>query len=393
MGSIGQFVRFARSRIGSGGKGSLGVLFSGQGATGYNELRAIPTQLRELLRSSFSEYGRPETVGEDGVPCPAQEEHDSVLAGLDWMQELIAKHGESTMRDTRMVQPVQFTFSMAIAHALRQGRAVDVASKKPRIPVSVALGHSLGEYSALAFTNAFSFAEGKQLVEARGELMSTALADFSRTREGSNPWAMVGMMRKKTGSLDGPMLEQDVQQIIDELKADPSSAVSVGTCKIATINSPFQLTVSGGGDEVDEVVRHCKERRVISRARSLPVAAPFHCDIMRPAQEKFAEVLKETPLSASVDAPVIANLSAQEYSADVDAARALLSEQITGTVRWHDSVQRAVQEHGVQAFLEITMGKPILSPLLEQSMPTAVTCCLSTPEDVMEFIAAANQED
>lgn len=395
MSSIRQFVSFAKARIGSGGRGSLALLFSGQGATGYNELRAIPEQLKDLLKQTYSQRQHTVVVeaGEDAAAaCPAKEEHMAVMEGLDWMETVFNKHGESTMRDTRLVQPVQYTFSMAIAHALRQASVVDVAAKSPVLPLSVSLGHSLGEYSALTFSNALSFAQGKRLVEARGDLMSTALQEFSASREGEQPWSMVGLMRRK--NVDGSSLGEDVAAIVMELKQThtPGAAAFDASCKVATVNSPFQVTISGGADEVAEVVRVCRERRIISRSRALPVAAPFHCEIMRPAQDKFAEVLQQTTITPSLAEPVIANLSAEEYPADADQARALLSEQITGTVLWQDSILRAVQQHGVQAFLEITMGKPILSPLLEQSLPTAVTCCLSTPEDVMTFIEAAQAD-
>lgn len=185
MSSIRQFVSFTKGRIGLGGRGSLGVLFSGQGATGYNELRAIPEQLKDLLSRTYKQQhqtGAATDGDEAAATCPAKEEHQAVMEGLDWMEQVFNKHGESTMRDTRLVQPVQYTFSMAIAHALRQAGVVDVATKKPVLPHSVSLGHSLGEYSALTFSNALTFAQGKRLVEARGDLMSSALNEFSESR-------------------------------------------------------------------------------------------------------------------------------------------------------------------------------------------------------------------
>lgn len=120
-------------------------------------------------------------------------------------------------------------------------------------------------------------------------------------------------MRRKNA--DGNSLGEDVAAVVRELQQAPGAGGFDGSCKLATVNSPFQVTISGGAEEVEEVVRVCRERRIISRSRALPVAAPFHCEIMRPAQKEFAKILQDFPLAPSQTEPVIANLSGEEVRA------------------------------------------------------------------------------
>ena len=207
-----------------------------------------------------------------------------------------------------------------------------------------AAGHSLGEFSALVCSGALSFADAVKVVRQRGTFMQEAVP------------VGVGAM----AAIMGPDAE-----VLEELCQQASNGEVVAP---ANFNSPGQIVIAGHAAAVERVIELAKEAGA-KRALPLPVSAPFHSALMKPAAERLQEVLEEIPISA-FRFPVVGNVEAKPYNA-AELVKPLLIRQVCAPVRWDESVCE-MQRQGVERYIEIGPGK-VLSGLIKRIAKGAQT--------------------
>ncbi|SIS51181.1 ACP S-malonyltransferase [Phaeovulum vinaykumarii] len=247
---------------------------------------------------------------------------------------------------TANAQPALMATSMAAMEALAaEGISIDRAA--------FVAGHSLGEYSALCAAGALSLADTARLLRLRGQAMQSAVP------------VGVGAMAALLG-LD-----------FETAAAVAAEAAQGEVCQAANDNDPAQVVVSGHKAAVERAVEIAKGKGA-KRAVMLPVSAPFHCALMQPAAEAMAAALAEVTITAP-KVPLVANVRAEAVT-DPEMIRALLVEQVTGSVRWRGSVQWMATA-GVTEFWEIGAGKA-LSGMIKRITREATTRTIGTPEDV-----------
>lgn len=251
-----------------------------------------------------------------------------------------------TLTLTRNAQPALMATSVAALRAL-EAEGVSVSD------AAFVAGHSLGEYTALAAAGALSVADAARLLRLRGEAMQAAVP--------------VG-----TGAM-AALLGLD----FDAARAVAEEAAAGEVCQAANDNDPTQVVVSGHKAAVERAVDLAKGRGA-RRAVLLPVSAPFHCALMQPAAEAMAAALAEVDISAPA-VPLVANVTAEAVTAP-DEIRKLLVAQVTGSVRWRESVGWMLGQ-GVTEFWEIGAGKA-LSGMVRRIDRSAACRAVGTPDDV-----------
>ncbi|MEY8828045.1 ACP S-malonyltransferase [Sedimentitalea sp. XS_ASV28] len=262
------------------------------------------------------------------------------LSALIWEGDI----AELTL--TRNAQPALMATSMAAMRALEaEGVTIEAASH--------VAGHSLGEYSALAAAGALSVGDTAKLLRTRGQAMQDAVP--------------VGQ-----GAM-AAILGLDLVTVREVAEAAAEGEV----CQAANDNDPTQVVVSGAKAAVERAAAIAKERGA-KRAIMLPVSAPFHCALMQPAADVMAQALADVTIKAPV-VPVVANVRAEAVS-DPDTIRALLVEQVTGAVRWRESVEYMGAE-GVGEAWEIGAGKA-LSGMIRKINRDIACKAVGTPDDV-----------
>jgi [acyl-carrier-protein] S-malonyltransferase len=219
-------------------------------------------------------------------------------------------------------------------------------------------GHSLGEYSALAAAGAISLADTARLLKRRGQAMQRA----------------VPVGQGAMASLIGP--KTDIALAEEAAKAGSA----VGVCVVANDNNQGNVVISGAKAAVDAAIEKAKE--LGARAIPLNVSAPFHCPLMQPAADEMAEALAAATI-VSPRAPLVANVTAQPTN-DPEAIRRMLVEQVTGRVRWRESVTWMAGLGGVTRFAEAGAGK-VLSGMAKRIAPDAEAVPLNTPADLEAF--------
>lgn len=270
------------------------------------------------------------------------------LSGLIWDGDI----EELTL--TANAQPALMATSMAAMRALEaEGVTIEAAA--------FVAGHSLGEYSALAAAGSFSVADTARLLRARGAAMQEAVP------------VGVGAMAAILG-LDFATV-QDVA----------AEAAQGEVCQAANDNDPAQVVVSGHKAAVKRAVDIAKAKGA-KRALLLPVSAPFHCSLMQPAADAMARALADVEI-ADPKVPVVANVRAEAVS-DGAQISALLVEQVTGSVRWRESVIYMAAQ-GVTEVYEIGAGKA-LSGMIKRIDRGLATAAVGTPDDVTAAVAAIN---
>jgi [acyl-carrier-protein] S-malonyltransferase len=229
------------------------------------------------------------------------------------------------------------------------------------VPVTSAAfvaGHSLGEYSALCAAGALSLTDTARLLRLRGQAMQAAVP------------VGVGAMAALLGLDFATAAEVAAEAAQGEV------------CQAANDNDPAQVVVSGHKAAVERAVEIAKARGA-KRALLLPVSAPFHCALMQPAAEAMAAALADVAIAAPA-VPVVANVRAEAVS-DPETIRTLLVEQVTGSVRWRESVLW-MEAQGVTEAWEIGAGKA-LSGMIKRIAPAIATRAVGTPEDVAAAVA------
>lgn len=270
--------------------------------------------------------------------------------------QLMTTGTDTDLNLTENTQPALMAVSMAIVKVLTQQGGIDLNNT-----VTFMAGHSLGEYSALTAAGSFDVATTARLLKLRGQAMQKAVP------------VGIGAMAAILG-LDF----DDVKKITDEANTKTIAGESVES---ANDNSPGQVVVSGHVGAVNIAMQIATERGA-KRALLLPVSAPFHCRLMAPAADAMAKALADT-IIAPPCVPIVANVTTKAVS-DPHSIRQLLIEQITGTVRWRESVIW-MKEQGVSEMFELGAGK-VLSGLIKRIEKDVVTESIGTPEQIDALI-------
>jgi [acyl-carrier-protein] S-malonyltransferase len=264
------------------------------------------------------------------------------------LSEIMWQGPKETLTLTENAQPALMAVSMAVMRVLEREKGIklDGAAK-------FVAGHSLGEYSALAAAGSFSLADTARLLKLRGKAMQAAVP--------VGQGAMVALLG----------VGLDVAQKV------AAEAAQGDVCQVANDNEPTQVVLSGAKAAIDRVAEIGKAYGV-RRAMPLPVSAPFHCALMQPAADAMAEALSQVEIRKPV-VPVVANVVARAVS-DPDEIRALLVQQVTGTVRWRECVGY-LAANGVTDVFEIGSGK-VLAGLAKRIEKTLEAMSLGTPADI-----------
>jgi [acyl-carrier-protein] S-malonyltransferase len=243
--------------------------------------------------------------------------------------------------------------SLAIVRVLQKECGLDIAKH-----ARVVAGHSLGEYSALAAAGAFTLPEAARLLKARGQAMQAAV-----------PVGEGGM---------SALLGAEIDQA--EALAKQCAEATSGICVIANDNAPGQVVISGTKAAIEKAPEIAKTLG-IKRAMALNVSAPFHSPMMQPAADKMREALAAVTIRPPA-APVVANVTAAENS-EPETIRRLLVEQVTGRVRWRESVLR-FRSLDVGTTVEFG-GSKVLTGMVKRIDKELQTVTLDTPADIEAF--------
>jgi [acyl-carrier-protein] S-malonyltransferase len=253
-----------------------------------------------------------------------------------------------TLTLTENAQPALMAVSIAVLRTLEETTGLRVDQM-----ASFVAGHSLGEYSALAATGAFSLADTARLLKLRGRAMQEAVP------------VGVGAMAALLG-LD-----------LAEAQEIAAEAAQGEICTAANDNAPGQVVVSGHKAAVERAVA-IASRRGAKRSVMLPVSAPFHCPLMAPAAAVMADALAQVDIRRP-SVPLVANVTASAVTDPVDIRR-LLVEQVTGAVRWRESVL-FMRAHGVAELVELGAGK-VLTGLAKRIDRELAARAVGTPSDI-----------
>jgi [acyl-carrier-protein] S-malonyltransferase len=276
-----------------------------------------------------------------------EEVNEALLQNLSGM---MAEGPEEDLTLTQNAQPAIMANSIAVLRVLEREFGMTLADHGACVA-----GHSLGEYSALCAVGAFDLATTARLLKLRGRSMQAAVP----VGEG----AMAALLGAD----------------IESAKALAAAAAQGQVCEIANDNDPTQVVVSGHRGAIERAVAMVKDHG-IKRGVLLPVSAPFHCSLMQPAADRMADALAHTPPEAMA-LPIYANVTAAKVE-DSEEERALLVEQVTGRVRWRESVL-AMRADGVESFVEL--GGKVLCPMIGRIDKEAETVSLITMQDCENY--------
>jgi [acyl-carrier-protein] S-malonyltransferase len=261
---------------------------------------------------------------------------------------------EADLTLTENAQPALMAVSLAAFRVLEAEAGLDLAGEAAYVA-----GHSLGEYSALAAAGALGIADTARLLRIRGKAMQAA------TPVGTGAMAaLLGLDYEEATSIAAEAADGEV-------------------CQAANDNAPGQVVVSGMRSAVERAVEIAKARGA-KRAILLPVSAPFHCALMQPAADAMRAALEGVTLKAPA-VPIVANVLAQPIR-DPGEIRRRLVEQVTGTVRWRESVA-AMAAAGVRRLYEVGAGK-VLTGLVKRIAPAVEASAIGSPDDVAAYRAA-----
>ncbi len=253
---------------------------------------------------------------------------------------------------TENAQPALMAVSLAVMRVLEQEFGVGVRQ------AGFVAGHSLGEYSALAAAGGLGLADAARLLKLRGQAMQRAVP------------VGVGAM----ASLIGPKSDVALAE------AAAAAGSEAGVCVVANDNNHGNVVISGEKAAVELAIVAAKA--LGAKAILLNVSAPFHCPLMRPAAEEMARALEMTEVTAP-QAPLVANVTARPVL-DPELIRRLLVEQVTGRVRWRESIAWLAQEGGVTQFAEAGAGK-VLTGTVKRIVPDAEAVALNGPAELETF--------
>lgn len=280
------------------------------------------------------------------------EEVDSALG--EKLSTIIWEGPADTLTLTENTQPALMAMSLAVMRVLEAEAGVNLARDAKFVA-----GHSLGEYSALAAAGSLSISDTARLVRARGRAMQKAVPVGTGAMA-----ALIGLE-------------------FDQAAAAAAEAAQGQVCQAANDNGGGQVVVSGDKAAVERAVEIAKGKGA-KRAMLLTVSAPFHCALMQPAADVMAQELAKVSIKSPAT-PLVANVLAKPVTDPAEIVRRLI-EQVTGTVRWRESVA-FMAANGVKTFYEIGAGK-VLSGLVKRIADGATGAAIGTPEDIATFKAA-----
>ncbi|MGB6314785.1 MAG: ACP S-malonyltransferase [Pseudolabrys sp.] len=287
----------------------------------------------------------------------ARQVFDEVDAALDSKLSTIVFEGPSdTLTLTENAQPALMAVSLATLRVMETEAGLSLEHDAQFVA-----GHSLGEYSALAAAGAFTVADTARLLRTRGQAMQKAVPVGSGAMA-----ALIGLE-------------------FDAASAVAAEAAQGEVCQAANDNGAGQVVVSGSKAAVERAVNIAKDKGA-KRAMLLPVSAPFHCALMQPAADVMAEALTKVSVRQPA-VPLVANVLAKAIRTPDEIIRGLI-EQVTGTVRWRESVLYMAKA-GVTNFYEVGAGK-VLSGLIKRLAGDAMVTAVGSPDDVAAFKAGRN---
>lgn len=269
---------------------------------------------------------------------------------------LMREGPEADLTLTENAQPAIMANALALLRVLEKEGGISIRDK-----ADAAAGHSLGEYSALCAAGAFDVPTTARLLKLRGKAMQAAVPVGE------------GAMAALLGAT------------IEKAEALASEAAQGEVCTVANDNDPGQVVISGHTGAVEravEMVKEDKARWGIKRGILLPVSAPFHCALMAPAAQAMEQALGQTQ-SPGAFLPIYANVTAAPVS-DAETIRKLLVEQVTGRVRWRESIA-AMFAAGITEFVEL--GGKVLTPMVKRIAPDAEATSIISMDDI-EALAA-----
>jgi [acyl-carrier-protein] S-malonyltransferase len=261
---------------------------------------------------------------------------------------------EGDLTLTENAQPALMAVSVAVVRVLQRQGGVSISND-----FSYVAGHSLGEYSALCAAGTFSLADTARLLKRRGQAMQQAVP--------VGQGAMAALLGAE----------------VEQAAAIAAEAAQGEICAVANDNGGGQVVISGHAGAVERALAVAAAQG-LKRAVRLPVSAPFHCPLMQPAADAMAEALGAVEMQAPA-VPVVANVTAAPVS-DPDAIRKLLVEQVTGMVRWRESVL-AMKALGVSRLVEVGAGK-VLAGLTKRIDKEVSGTSLSAPADIEAWLSA-----
>lgn len=295
----------------------------------------------------------------EAFPCARDVLNEVDDALSQKLSHIIFEGPESDLTLTENTQPALMAISMAVLRVLEREGGFDLKSA-----ASYVAGHSLGEYSALCAAGALTLGDTARLLKLRGQSMQKGVP--------VGKGAMAAVL--------GLTLEQ--------VEAVAAEASKHGICAVANDNADGQVVLSGEAAAIDAAIEIAKEAGA-KRSILLNVSAPFHCALMQPAADAMAEALKEVTIHAPI-VPLIANVTAGPVS-EANEIRNLLVEQVTGRVRWRESVLE-MGRLGVTQLIEVGAGK-VLSGLTRRIDENIESVAINTPQDIENFLEKRSQND
>ncbi|KAJ2704724.1 hypothetical protein FB645_003005 [Coemansia sp. IMI 203386] len=298
------------------------------------------------------------------------EEVDEVL-GMK-LSGMMFEGDAQELRLTKNAQPAIVAVSIAGLRALEQGTGMAASDV-----FSFAMGHSVGEYSALVAASAMSLADGIQLVRARGEAMQDAVKE--------RDYAMSACILRKSKIED---ILGEVERVQLEFPRDEDEVVQV-----ANINSSSQVVLSGTRRAVERALASLQTKRLAMRAVNLPVSAPFHCSLMAPAKDALASRIAELkPIrdQSSWGMPVISNVTAQPHKDAVSTER-LLADQVDQPVLWLQSMQFLKNTHGISRWGAMGPGN-VVGNLVSKEYAKDIVRRLSDADALDDFVAVLGRQ-
>lgn len=275
------------------------------------------------------------------------------------LTKIIKEGPDADLTRTENAQPAIMAASLAALRVMETQMGFNV-----KAAASCVAGHSLGEYSALTAAGSFSIAQCAKLLQIRGRAMQAAV-----------PEGQGGMV-----AIIGP----DYEAVVEIVREARARSHGIEVIEIANQNSTNQTVISGSARGMEIAIEVAKEKGA-KRALPLPVSAPFHCSLMAPAAEAMKTALAATDLVTPI-VPLIANVTA-DYVTDSALIKQLLVSQVTGTVRWVDSIM-TMKENGVTKVIEIGHGN-ILAGLIKRIAPEIAVVNIATAEDLDTYSKAA----
>ena len=272
------------------------------------------------------------------------------------LSRLMFEGDESDLNLTENTQPAIMACSVAALRVMKSELGMHASQHAAYVA-----GHSLGEYAALVAAESLSASEAARLLKIRGQAMQKAVP----VGKGAMA-AIIGL------GIDA------VRAACEQLSVDGA------VCEVANYNSEQQIVISGDKAVIDAACEALKEQGA-KRALLLPVSAPFHCSLMKPAADAMQEALAETAMS-DLSVPLVANVTAAPVQM-ASEERALLVSQVCGMVRWQETIDYLLAQ-GVERFIEIGHGK-ILSGMLKRQAPDAQVMNIGTPADFEALDKAA----